>query len=284
MSDLHWLEEPEHLSAPILVTAFEGWFDVGEAATDAVRRLTSRDDARHVGTIEAEGYFDFTQRRPIVRLDDDGNRVIEWPNSEIYVLTQPGRTHDLVLVVGAEPHMRWRGYTDGLAEIIDRYDIALVLTLGSMVAEAPHSRPLPVTGSTIDTDLADVLGLSQPSYEGPTGLVGVIHERMDSIGIPSVSLRVDVPHYVAGSPNPKAARALLERFERVTGIPTNWASLDEDAREWETRVNEAMADDTDVVEYVRRLEKLADDRAKSDVPSPDDIAAEFERYLRQHGE
>jgi predicted ATP-grasp superfamily ATP-dependent carboligase len=153
-----------------------------------------------------------------------------------------------------------------------------------MVAEAPHTRPLTVTGSTSDPDLAEALGLEMPSYEGPTGVVGAVHARMDDLGVPAVSLRVAVPHYVAGSPNPKGSRALLERFERVTGLPTRWSDLDEPAREWEARVDAAMADDPDVISYVRRLEELADERAASGVPSPDDLAAEFERYLRQLGE
>ena len=150
-----------------------------------------------------------------------------------------------------------------------------------MIAEVPHTRPPTITGSTTDADLAAVMRLDRPSYQGPTGVIGVLHERLERAGIPAVSLRASVPHYVSGSPNPKASGALLERFERITGLPTSWADLEDEARAWERRVNQAMADDDDVTGYVRRLEEHYDRRAESSIPNADDLAAEFERFLRQ---
>ena len=180
-----------------------------------------------------------------------------------------------------EPHLRWRTFVDVVVEIVRHYDVKLVVTLGAMVAEIPHTRPPTITGSTTDAELGSVLRLDQPSYQGPTGVVGALHERFERLGMPAVSLRASVPHYVSGAPNPKASRALLERFERVTGLPTGWAELDAEAREWEARVDEAMAEEDDIVHYVRRLEQRYDERASQSLPSPDDLAAEFERFLRQ---
>lgn len=282
METLVWEREPSRdLRHPILVTAWDGLFDVGGAATGAVEVLRGKDAAR-VGYIDADEFFDFTERRPNVRLSDDGHRSVEWPHNDIYCLPLDDRDRDLVIMEGVEPHLRWRTFVEAIATVARRFDVKLVVTLGAMVAEVPHTRPPAITGSTTDAGLAELLRLDRPSYQGPTGVVGALHEHLERIGLPAVSLRASVPHYVAGSPNPKASRALLERFERVTGLPTRWAELDSDARDWEARVDEAMADDDEIVRYVRRLEHDYDARAQSSLPNADDLAAEFERFLRRH--
>ena len=202
MNPLVWDREPGvDLRSPILVTAWDGWFDVGGAATGAV---TARggDDAVRVGHIDADEFFDFHERRPQVRVGPEGRRIVEWPPNEVSCLAVPGRDRDLVLIEGVEPHLRWRTFVDAVVEVVRRFDVRLVVTLGAMVAEVPHTRPPTITGSTTDAELAELLRLGRPSYQGPTGVVGVLHERLDELGIPAVSLRASVPHYVSGSPNP----------------------------------------------------------------------------------
>ncbi len=275
-----WEETLPELRSPMLVTAFQGWFDVGGAATGALEWLSERSDAIKVAHIDPEEFFNFAEQRPDVRLRDD-RREIVWPSNDVFVLRPPDGQHDLVLVVGAEPQLSWRTYTDIIVELSSRSGASTLVTVGAHIADIPHTRPFLVTGSSADPGLAKAWGLDRPTYEGPTGIVGVLHERFERLSVPAVSLRVAVPHYVSGAPNPKGARALLERFERVTGIPTGWPELDEAAEEWEQRVNDAMNSDDDVVAYVRRLEARADARAKRSVPSPDDLGAEFERFLRQ---
>ena len=278
-----WEEDLPELRSPILVTAFQGLFDVGGAATGALEWLSENNDCSRVAHVDPEEFFNFTEQRPLVRLRD-GERIIEWPTNDVHVLRSPKAEHDLMLVVGVEPHLRWRSFADAIAEIVDSAGVTLVVTVGAQIADIPHTRPFTVTGSTSDAGLAKAWGLNSPSYEGPTGVVGVLHERFEQLGVPAVSLRAAVPHYVPGAPNPKGARALLERLERVTGLPTAWSELDEAAADWERRVNEAMQSDDDVVAYVRRLEARADAKAEQSVPSPDDLGAEFERFLRRQSE
>ena len=282
MEQLIWEREPSReLRSPILVTAWDGLFDVGGAATGALEVLRG-DTATKVGRVDADEFFDFNERRPHMKIGDDGRRRVIWPHNDIYCLPLEDRDRDLVLMQGVEPHLCWRTFVDAIVEVVRRFDVKMVITLGAMIAETPHTRPPSITGSTTDTELANLMRLDRPSYQGPTGVVGVLHEHLDRIGVPAVSLRASVPHYVSGSPNPKASRALLERFERVTGLPTGWAELDTDARDWETRIDEAMADDADILRYVRRLEERYDTHTASSIPNADDIAAEFERFLRQH--
>ena len=282
MEHLIWEREPtDALRSPILVTAWDGLFDIGGAATGAVEALRG-DSATKVAHIDPDEFFDFNERRPHVRIGPDRRRRIEWPHNDIYALPLAGRDRDLVLMEGVEPHLRWRTFVDAIVEVVLRLDVKMVVTLGAMIAETPHTRPPSITGSTTDAALGELMRLDRPSYQGPTGVVGALHEHLDRIGVPAVSLRAGVPHYVSGSPNPKASRALLERFERVTGLPTGWADLDGEARDWEARVDEAVADDDEAIRYVRHLEERYDDRTASSLPNADDLAAEFERFLRRH--
>ena len=275
-----WESTPPELRSPILVTAFRGWFDVGGAATGALEWLSDRSDSAQIAQVDPEEFFDFSEQRPEVSLRA-GRREISWPANHVYAQSSTEAERDLLMVVGVEPHLRWRAFADTIAEVAGCCQASLLVTVGAHIADIPHTRPFIVTGSTTDASLAEAWRLDSPSYEGPTGVVGVLHECFEALGIPAVSLRVAVPHYVSGAPNPKGSRALLERFERVTGLPTGWAELDDAAQQWEERVNEAMNADEDVIAYVRRLEKRADARAERDVPSPDDLGAEFERFLRR---
>ena len=282
MEQLLWHRDPPRLlRSPILVTAWDGWFDVGSAATGAVEAMRGP-DATHLANIDSDEFFDFNERRPNVRINPDGQRIIEWPSNDVHCLTLDNRDRDLVFIAGVEPHLRWRTFVDAVLEVIERLDVKLVVTLGAMVAEVPHTRPPTITGSTTDAELGKLLRLDQPSYQGPTGIVGALHQRLDAADIPAVSLRASVPHYVSGAPNPKASRALLERFERVTGLPTHWAKLDKETLQWESQINEAMTENDEIVQYVRALEQRYDTQAESSLPTSDDLAAEFERFLRQH--
>jgi predicted ATP-grasp superfamily ATP-dependent carboligase len=282
MSQFVWEADPPELRAPILVAAFEGWFDVGGAATNALEWLTERGSSQHLASLDPDEFYDFTERRPLTYIEG-GRREIAWPTVDVHALHLADSDRDLVVMVGVEPHLMWRSFVESVADVAERCDVALLVTLGAVLAEVPHTRPFSVTGSTGDLDLAEVLRLDPPSYQGPTGVVGVLHAHFQDRDTPAVSLRVAEPHYASGAPNPKASRALLERLERVTGLPTGWADLDAAADEWEARVNEAMNDDEDILEYVESLERRADALAARDMPSPDDLAAEFERFLRQQG-
>ena len=282
MEHLLWHRDPPRLlRSPILVTAWDGWFDVGGAATGAVEAMRGP-DATHLASIDADEFFDFNERKPNLRIGPHGRRIVEWPANDVHCLALDNRERDLVFIEGVEPHLRWRTFVDAVLEVVERLDVKLVVTLGAMIAEVPHTRPPTITGSTTDAELGKLLRLDQPSYQGPTGIVGALHQRLDAADIPAVSLRASVPHYVSGAPNPKASRALLERFERVTGLPTHWAKLDKETLQWESQVNEAMTENDEIVQYVRALEQRYDTQAESSLPTSDDLAAEFERFLRQH--
>lgn len=267
------------LKRPILVVAFEGWFDVANAATDAVRWLARHYEADEMAGIDAEPYFDFTTRRPEVRIVD-GERIIVWPANDCASAGLPG-SHDLVLLAGVEPHLRWRGFCDDLLEVIHETGTELVITLGALADRVPHTRPSQVKGSSTSDELASRLGLDRPSYQGPTGLIGVLHDRLDREGVPVISLRVAVPHYVATPPNPKATQALLRHLERVTGVSTSYVGLTPKVELWEEHVGSAVAADGEVSAYVRQLESQEDARLAEQLPSGDDLAAEFERFLRE---
>ncbi len=268
------------LTRPILIMAFEGWFDAAEAATGAVRWLASHYEADDIAGIDPEPYFDFTARRPEVKLVD-GERIIEWPANDCAVARLPEHGHDLVLLPGIEPHLRWQNFSQDLVEVIRTTGSELVITLGSTADAVPHSRPPQVKGSSTTAALASSLGLDRPSYQGPTGLIGVLHDRLDREHVPVISLRVAVPHYVANSPNPKATLALLRHLEHVTGVPTSHSGLARVVEAWEKQVDVAVAADDEVGAYVRRLEDQADRRIDQALPSGEDLAAEFEKFLRE---
>ena len=256
------------LTRPIIILAFEGWFDVAEAATGAVRWLANHYNADDVAGIDPEPYFDFTARRPEVKLVD-GERIIDWPANDCSVARLPQHGHDLVLLAGIEPHLRWQSFTQDLIEVIRTTGAELVITLGATADAVPHSRPPLVKGSSTTAALASTLGLDRPSYQGPTGLIGVLHDRLDNEQIPVISLRVSVPHYVASSPNPKATLALLRHLEHVTGVPTAHAALVRVAEAWQLQVDTAVSADVEFGSYVRSREDPHTRHLAQDLPSRD---------------
>ena len=283
MEELRWTADDQlaaGLDRPILVVAFRGLFDAAGSATSAVEWLAERLDSVQVGDVDPETFFDFTQERPVVEFDDHDVRWIRWATNRVLTVRTAEGQRDLVLVSGVEPHLRWRTFTEALLEAATRSGSRMVVTLGSMSGMSPHTRPPAVTGSSTNRDLADRLGLDRPSYQGPTGVVGVLHDTLDRAGVPVISLRVSVPYYLPDSPNPKATRALLRRFEQVSGIDTAHADLDGPAAEWQSRVDQAVAGDDEVSAHVRRLESQVD-QSEDLMPRGDDLAAELEAFLRE---
>ncbi|MDH4148497.1 MAG: PAC2 family protein [Acidimicrobiia bacterium] len=268
------------LNRPILVVAFEGWFDVAEAATGALSWLSARHDGRVVASIDPEPYFDFTARRPEVRMVE-GKRQIFWPANEVTAVVLPDEPHDLLLLAGVEPHLRWATFSNDLVEIVRRSRAEMVITVGALPEAMPHSRPPRVKGSSTTPELAARLGLEGPTYQGPTGLVGVLHAALDREQVPVISLRVGVPHYVTTTANPKAQRALLEHLQHVTGVETEFAELNDAVVEWELQVNQAVQADPEASAFVARLEAEVDRQLESNLPSGEDLAKEFEQFLQE---
>lgn len=277
MSELRWISEPE-LDHPLMVVALKGLFDAAEAATTALDHLSRAHDPQAVAEIDPETFFNFMEERPVVRLDADGRRSIEWPTTTASAIRTAEGQHDLIVVSGVEPHLRWRSFADCILELAKRTGTEMIITVGAMVGMAPHTRPLGVVGSAANAAIAERLGLGKPSYEGPTGLVGALHDRLDGGGMPVVSLRVSVPHYVPGPPNPEATRSLLARLELVTAVPTHHGDLAEAALDWRRRIDAAVDADDELSAYVRQLEEQVDESEV--MPSGDDLAAELEAFLR----
>ena len=272
----------DSLTRPVLVVAFKGLFDASGSATSALEWLMEKSESENIGEIDSETFFDFTQERPLISFDENGERTHTWPKNKILAIKTNEDERDLLTISGIEPHLRWRTFSKLLIEIVNKSNAESVITLGSMVGMTPHSRPLTVTGSSTNPELAERLHLEKPSYQGPTGIVGVLHDALDRSKIPVVSLRVSVPHYVPDSPNPKATRALLRRFEQVTGVTTEYEELDGPAADWQKQVDAAVASDDEITAYVTRLE-TAIDEDENLLPSGDDLAAEFEAFLREQG-
>lgn len=279
MTELVWHTEPDD-GQPVLVIALRGLFDIGEAATAAAQHLISiADESHRMAEIDPESYFNFSQVRPLVSLSPTHQRELHWPENVAHSATSADGQRMIVLS-GIEPHLRWRSFSSALIELATRSGAKLIVTFGATASMTPHTRPLGVVGSSANSSLAKRLGLRRPSYEGPTGLVGVLHAELEANDMPNLSLRVGVPHYVPAPPNPEATRSLLARFELITGIPTKHESLRADAQEWTRRVNSAVSDDEEMAQYVRELERQLDVSADEILPSGDDLAAELEGFLR----
>ncbi len=270
----------DSLNRPVLIVAFKGLFDASGSATSALEWLIEKSESENIGEIDSETFFDFTQERPLISFDKNGERALTWPANKIVAMKTKENERDLLAISGVEPHLRWRTFSELLIELVNKSNAESVLTLGSMVGMTPHSRPLTVTGSSTNPELAERLHLEKPSYQGPTGIVGVLHDALDRSKIPVISLRVSVPHYVPDAPNPKATRALLRRFEQVTGVTTEYEELDGPAADWQKQVDSAVASDDEITAYVTRLE-TAIDEDENLLPSGDDLAAEFEAFLRE---
>ncbi|MEP6761565.1 MAG: PAC2 family protein [Sporichthyaceae bacterium] len=277
------LEAFPELVDPILIAAFEGWNDAGDAATAAVEHLEEVWPTTPLGTFEPEEYYDYQVNRPMIALDDDGRRFITWPTTRISFARLPDIGRDVVLIRGIEPNMRWQSFAAELLEICHELGVKMVVTLGALLADSPHTRPVPVSGTSSDDGVARSLHLEPSRYEGPTGIVGVINDACGRAGIPALSIWAAVPHYVAQPPCPKATLALLRHIEDLLDVPIPLGELPEDARAWERGVDELAAEDAEVAEYVRSLEE-AKDLAEAPEASGDAIAREFERYLRRRDE
>lgn len=269
------------VNSPIMVVALRGWFDVAEVATDALDELVRNRVAPVVATIDPDPFFDFTQERPEVFIDHAEMRQIKWPTNEARLLRHPGGAHDLVVLAGVEPHLRYATFADSIIAIARWFGCQVVVTVGAAAEAVPHTRVPQVVGSTTNADLASALGLSRPQYQGITGLVGVLQERLDRAGIPAVSLRVGVPHYLGNAKHPQSSAALLLHLEHVLGVPTGHARLHDDIVRWRSLHDEAVAEDRQAASYVEMLEAEHDRRTEASLPSADDLAADFERFLRE---
>jgi proteasome assembly chaperone (PAC2) family protein len=268
------------LKDPVLVAAFEGWNDAGDAATGAVEHLELTWSATPLAALDPDDYYDFQVNRPTVSLVDGVSRRISWPTTRLSVCRPAGADFDLVLVRGIEPNMRWRGFCEELLEIMRELGVRTAVTLGALLSDSPHTRPTPVTGTSYDGPSAARFGLERSRYEGPTGIVGVLQEACVTVGIPAISFWAAVPHYVAQPPNPKATIALLHRVEEVLDIAVPLGELPAQADDWRKLVDEMAAEDEDVRDYIRNLEERDDDGEMREA-SGDAIAKEFERYLRR---
>jgi len=281
MQPLIWDRRPDGLRAPALVCAFQGWNDAGDAASSAVSFLASSLKASRFARVESEEFFDFQANRPCIRFAEPGRREIVWPGVEVFEALAPKAPRDLVLVQGVEPSIRWRAFCGQLIDLAEALGVQLVVSLGALLGDIPHTRPVVLTGHASDPALVERLEMQGSSYEGPTGIVGVLHDACRQAGMPSVSLWAPVPHYVASPPNPKATQALLERLGEVLGMPIGLGDLAEAAVAWEARVNELVGSDADIAAYVRQLEERDDDQIdEQSLPSGDTLAAELERFLR----
>jgi len=282
--ELRIYERPT-LERPVLIGAFRGWNDGGQAATLATGYLARLWEARKFADIDPELFVDFQATRPQVSLDEGRTRKIEWPENAFFRARIPGTNRDAVLLIGVEPNYRWRTFSELVADLAADLGIELVVTLGALLADVPHTRPSPVTGAATDPKLVDELGLQLSRYEGPTGIVGVLLDACRRAGIPSVSLWAAVPHYVSLAPSPRAARALCERLSGVLGAEIDVGELAEAEKSYVEQVSEAVASDSETSAYVEELEHRADSldwlEESGGLPSGEALAAEIARFLRE---
>jgi proteasome assembly chaperone (PAC2) family protein len=287
MQPLRWEYRPDGLRAPALICAFKGWNDAADSASSALTFVGSALNAQRFATIDPEEFYDFQNTRPRVKLVENHARAIEWPVVELYEARVPRAPRDLILMTGSEPSYRWRTFTKVVIDLAEALGTQMVVTLGALLADVPHTRAISVTGLTSDTALTSRLGLSRSSYEGPTGIVGVLHAACQDDGLPSASLWAAVPHYIAASPNPKAALALVRKLEGLVGVAVDASELEDAAADYERQVNAAVQSDPDVQAFVERLEQAADpedDESPGPLPSGETIARELQRFLRQRGD
>jgi proteasome assembly chaperone (PAC2) family protein len=286
MQPLRWNYRPDQLRAPALVCGFKGWNDAGDAASSAVSFVGDALGAREFATIDPEDFYDFQATRPRITMTEGHTRSIEWPEVKLYEVRIPRAPRDLILLSGHEPSFRWRTFTGLIVELAEAIGVQLVVTLGALLADVPHTRPVSVTGFATDPTLVSRLNLSQSSYEGPTGIVGVVHDACHKAGIPSASLWAAVPHYIAASPNPKASLALIRKLEGLVGVVVDAGELEAATAEYERQVNAAIQHDPDIQAFVEKLEAAANEDQPDvfDLPSGDSIERDLQRFLRQRGE
>jgi len=274
------IEDVGDLVDPVVIAAFKGWNDAADAASGVVDHLLGVWQGRIVGAVDPEDFYDYQVNRPIVGTDELGHRRVTWPSTQLAVASPPDLDRDIILIQGIEPNMRWRQFCAELLAATDELGGALVVTLGALLADTPHTRPVPVTGTATEPDLVDRLELEQSTYEGPTGIVGVFQDACVRLDIPAVSYWAAVPHYVAEPPCPKATLSLIRVLEELfeTSIPLG--DLPEDSRAWERGVDELAEEDEDIADYIRALEERRDTTELPEA-SGEAIAREFERYLKR---
>jgi predicted ATP-grasp superfamily ATP-dependent carboligase len=285
MADELRIHSRPELERPVLLAAFRGWNDGAQAASLAAGYLAKTWGAEQFAEVDPEDFFDFQATRPHVSLEDGLTRRIDWPETGFYHARPEGLDRDIVLLLGIEPNLRWRTFTDLVVGLAQELEVELMITLGALLADVPHTRPAPVTGSASDEELVQRLGLSASRYEGPTGIVGVLHDACRQADIPSASLWAAVPHSVSLTPRPRAAVALCERLGSLIGVEVDVDELEEAAQSYEEQVSEAVASDEETASYVEELERRADSiEESSDLPSGDALAAELTRFLRERDE
>jgi hypothetical protein len=282
LSDVTEFDGLPVLRSPVAIAAFEGWNDAADASTSAVEHLERVWQARPVAAIDPEDYYDFQVNRPTASLADGETRKIEWPTTRFSVASPPKSERDVVLIRGIEPSMRWRTFCDELLEICHSVEVSQVVLLGALLADVPFARPLPVSGSAASKNAAERLNLTPTRYDGPTGIVNVLHDACVSADIDAMSFWVHVPHYANNPPCPKATLALLHRVEEVLDLPVPVGTLAEESGAWEERLRQATEQDAELAEYVKELEERSGDAGLQPL-SGDEIAQEFEKYLRRRG-
>jgi proteasome assembly chaperone (PAC2) family protein len=287
MQPLIWESRPDGLRAPAIICAFSGWNDAGDAASAALTFIGESLKAERFARIDPEDFYDFQSTRPQISFDDQGKREITWPGIEIFAARVPLAPRDLILVQGPEPSMRWRSFCQHIIDLAEALGTQLVVTMGALLADVPHSHPVSITGLASDPGLVDKLSVPETTYEGPTGIVGVLHTACSDAGLPSASLWASVPHYVAAAPNPKAALALVRKIESLVAVSVDATDLENATGDYERQVSRAVQSDPEVQAFVERLEEAAGQDTTAlgpgDLPSGDAIASEFQRFLKQQG-
>jgi proteasome assembly chaperone (PAC2) family protein len=285
VDSLTWDSEAPQLRNPILVCAFRGWNDAAAAASTALTAVADGFDSEAIAHIDPEDYFDFQATRPTIVLSEGQARRIEWPQNTLIAVRIPAAERDLVLLDGTEPNLRWRTFSETIATAADALGVEMVITLGALIAEVSHALPVPITGLASDEELVEELDLQRSNYEGPTGIVGVVHDCCRQVGMTSASLWAAVPHYIAAVPNPKAALALLRRLEGLTGIAVDATDLEEEATAYEDQINRAISANPEIEELVEKIEEEQAEQLDppEDIPSADTIARDFQQFLRQQG-
>jgi proteasome assembly chaperone (PAC2) family protein len=281
MSELNVMFRPE-LRRPVLVAAFRGWNDGGQGASLGGAYLAKQWEAVRFAEIDPEGFYDFQATRPHVSLVEGMTRHLDWPDNGFFHAPIPGTDRDAIILLGIEPNLRWRTFTELVLELAQDLGVEMLVTLGSLLADVPHTRPAPVTSAATDPSLVEELGLEPSRYEGPTGIVGVVHDACRAADIASVSLWAAVPHYVSLAPSPRAALALVRRFGELIHADIDLAELEQASEEYSEQVSEAVSADAETAQYVEELERRVDMlEAAEDLPSGDTLAAELTRFLRE---
>lgn len=276
------------LNRPILVLAFAGWNDAGDSATFAAKFLSQRLNATKFASLDPEMFYNFIERRPHVRLRN-GERELTWPANEFSFARDTRLVQDVIVGLGVEPHLRWKAYIDAILQVIQECRVELVVTLGALLADVAYSRPIRLTGTASDQALAKRLGLSTSRYEGPTGIVGTLHDACKRQGLPAISVWANVPHYIAATPNIKAALALVRRTFTLLDFSADLTDLESAASDFDRRVTKVLASDAKVAEYVKRLEEREEDDEDEEeyvgntdaLPSGEELARELEEFLRE---